>query len=136
MIEISLGQRLHQLRDKADLSLRELARKVGVSSHSEKELAVLGNATASREDGYSVPQCGTQSFEFSPSRPAYAAIAPFYWQPRKYSLPPQAAPPEDLRQEKTRSRPEISHTSLGGRRSILGEPPPKKACGLFHLRSI
>ena len=32
MIEISLGQRLHQLRDEADLSLRELATKVGVSS--------------------------------------------------------------------------------------------------------
>src|ERR1700758_986960 len=32
MIEISLGQRLHQLRDKADLSLRELAKKVGISS--------------------------------------------------------------------------------------------------------
>jgi len=32
MIEISLGQRLHQLRDKADLSARELAKKVGISS--------------------------------------------------------------------------------------------------------
>jgi len=32
MIDISLGQRLHQLRDKADLSLRELAKKVGISS--------------------------------------------------------------------------------------------------------
>jgi transcriptional regulator with XRE-family HTH domain len=32
MIETSLGQRLHQLRDKADLSLRELAKKVGISS--------------------------------------------------------------------------------------------------------
>src|SRR6516225_8644227 len=31
MIETSLGQRLHQLRDKADLSLRELGKKVGVS---------------------------------------------------------------------------------------------------------
>ena len=31
MIEISLGQRLHELRDKADLSLRELAKKVGIS---------------------------------------------------------------------------------------------------------
>jgi hypothetical protein len=30
MIEISLGQRLHELRDKTDLSLRELARKVGI----------------------------------------------------------------------------------------------------------
>jgi transcriptional regulator with XRE-family HTH domain len=32
MIEISLGQRLHELRDRADLSLRELAKKVGISS--------------------------------------------------------------------------------------------------------
>jgi hypothetical protein len=32
MIEMSLNQRLHQLRDKADLSLRELATRVGVSS--------------------------------------------------------------------------------------------------------
>ena len=32
MIETSLGQRLHQLRDKADLSLRELAKQVGISS--------------------------------------------------------------------------------------------------------
>ncbi|MBV8175358.1 MAG: helix-turn-helix transcriptional regulator [Verrucomicrobia bacterium] len=32
MIGISLGQRLHDLRDKADLSLRELAEKVGISS--------------------------------------------------------------------------------------------------------
>src|ERR1700741_5140651 len=31
MIEISLGQRLHELRDKADLSLRELSKKVGIS---------------------------------------------------------------------------------------------------------
>src|SRR6266403_5798282 len=31
MIEISLGQRLHELRDRADLSLRELAKKVGIS---------------------------------------------------------------------------------------------------------
>jgi transcriptional regulator with XRE-family HTH domain len=31
MIEISLGQRLHELRDKADLSLRELAKNVGIS---------------------------------------------------------------------------------------------------------
>src|ERR1700757_2692500 len=31
MIEISLGQRLHELRDKADLSLRELAKQVGIS---------------------------------------------------------------------------------------------------------
>jgi len=32
MIEISLGQRLHQLRDSADLSLRELAKRIGVSA--------------------------------------------------------------------------------------------------------
>jgi transcriptional regulator with XRE-family HTH domain len=32
MIEIPLVQRLHELRDKADLSLRELTRKVGISS--------------------------------------------------------------------------------------------------------
>jgi transcriptional regulator with XRE-family HTH domain len=32
MIEISLGQRLHNLRDKADLSLRELAKRIGVTS--------------------------------------------------------------------------------------------------------
>jgi transcriptional regulator with XRE-family HTH domain len=32
MIEISLGQRLRELRDKADLSLRELAKKIGISS--------------------------------------------------------------------------------------------------------
>jgi ribosome-binding protein aMBF1 (putative translation factor) len=32
MIEIPLGQRLHELRDKAVLSLRELSRKVGISS--------------------------------------------------------------------------------------------------------
>src|ERR1700756_4021879 len=31
MIEISLGQRLHELREKADLSLRELSKKVGIS---------------------------------------------------------------------------------------------------------
>jgi transcriptional regulator with XRE-family HTH domain len=31
MIETSLGQRLHQLRDKADLSMSELAKKVGIS---------------------------------------------------------------------------------------------------------
>ena len=31
MIEISLGKRLHELRDRADLSLRELAKKVGIS---------------------------------------------------------------------------------------------------------
>jgi len=36
MIEISLGQWLHELRDKADLSLRELARKVGISSETGK----------------------------------------------------------------------------------------------------
>jgi transcriptional regulator with XRE-family HTH domain len=32
MIEISLGQRLRELRDKADLSLRELAKSIGISS--------------------------------------------------------------------------------------------------------
>jgi len=32
MIDISLGQRLHQLRDSADLSLRELAKRIGVSA--------------------------------------------------------------------------------------------------------
>jgi transcriptional regulator with XRE-family HTH domain len=31
MIETSLGQRLHQLRENADLSLRELAKQVGIS---------------------------------------------------------------------------------------------------------
>jgi len=31
MIEISLGQRLHELRDRADMSLRELAKKVAIS---------------------------------------------------------------------------------------------------------
>jgi transcriptional regulator with XRE-family HTH domain len=31
MIEISLGQRLHELRDRTDLSLRELAKKGGIS---------------------------------------------------------------------------------------------------------
>src|SRR6202011_6026295 len=30
--EISLGQRIHELRDKADLSLRGLAKKIGISS--------------------------------------------------------------------------------------------------------
>ncbi|HEY1477596.1 MAG TPA: helix-turn-helix transcriptional regulator [Chthoniobacterales bacterium] len=32
MIEISLGQRLHELRDSADLSLRELAKQIGISA--------------------------------------------------------------------------------------------------------
>jgi transcriptional regulator with XRE-family HTH domain len=32
MIELSLGQRLRELRDKADLSLRELAKRIGVTS--------------------------------------------------------------------------------------------------------
>ena len=32
MIEISLGQRLRELRDKADLSLRELAKIIGIST--------------------------------------------------------------------------------------------------------
>ena len=31
MIKISLGQRIHELRDKADLSLRKLANQIGVS---------------------------------------------------------------------------------------------------------
>ena len=31
MIEISLGQRIHELRDKADLSLRKLANQIGIS---------------------------------------------------------------------------------------------------------
>src|ERR1700757_4172972 len=31
MIEISLGKRLQELRDRADLSLRELAKRVGIS---------------------------------------------------------------------------------------------------------
>ena len=31
MIEISLGQRLRELRDKADLSMRELAKRIGVT---------------------------------------------------------------------------------------------------------
>ena len=31
MIDISLGKRLHELRDRADLSLRELAKRVGIS---------------------------------------------------------------------------------------------------------
>jgi transcriptional regulator with XRE-family HTH domain len=41
MIETSLGQRLHELRDRADLSLRELAKKVGISGPflSDIELA-------------------------------------------------------------------------------------------------
>jgi hypothetical protein len=32
MIEISLGQRIRELRDKADLSLRGLAKRIGISS--------------------------------------------------------------------------------------------------------
>ena len=32
MIEISLGQRIRELRDKADLSVRELAKKIGISA--------------------------------------------------------------------------------------------------------
>ena len=32
MIEISLGQRIRELRDKADLSLRELAMRIGISA--------------------------------------------------------------------------------------------------------
>jgi transcriptional regulator with XRE-family HTH domain len=31
MIDISLGKRVHGLRDRADLSLRELAKRVGIS---------------------------------------------------------------------------------------------------------
>ena len=31
MIEISLGQRIHELRNKADLSLRQLANQIGIS---------------------------------------------------------------------------------------------------------
>src|SRR5260370_7882776 len=31
MIEISVGERLRELRDKADLSLRELAKRIGIS---------------------------------------------------------------------------------------------------------
>ena len=31
MIAISLGQRIHELRDKADLSLRGLAKRIGIS---------------------------------------------------------------------------------------------------------
>lgn len=32
MIEITLGKRIRELRDKADFSLRELAKKIGISS--------------------------------------------------------------------------------------------------------
>ena len=32
MIEISLGERIHKLRDKAGLSLRKLADQIGISS--------------------------------------------------------------------------------------------------------
>ena len=32
MIEISFGQRIRELRDKADLSLRGLAKRIGISS--------------------------------------------------------------------------------------------------------
>ncbi len=56
MIEISLGQRIHELRDKANLSLRGLAKRIGISSPflsdielgrrfpSEEILAKLANA--------------------------------------------------------------------------------------------
>ena len=56
MIEISLGQRIHELRDKAGLSLRKLADQIGISSPflsdielgrrfpSEEILAKLANA--------------------------------------------------------------------------------------------
>ena len=47
-----------------------------------------------------------------------------------------AAPSPDLRQENTECRSGIFRTSVGRRPSILGEPVPKKACGLFHLRSL
>src|SRR5260370_8512994 len=82
-----------------------------------------------------VPQVVTRLLSSPPIRPLYAAIVPAYWQPRRYSAPPRAVPPKELHQEKTESRLGISRTSLGGRRSILAEPAPRKACGLFHLRS-
>ena len=56
MIEISFGQRIHELRAKADLSLREVAKRVGISTPflsdielgrrfpSEKILAKLASA--------------------------------------------------------------------------------------------
>ena len=56
MIKISLGQRIHELRDKADLSLRKLANQIGISGPflsdielgrrfpSEEILAKLANA--------------------------------------------------------------------------------------------
>src|SRR5271166_3349700 len=68
-------------------------------------------------------------------RPLYVAISLASWQPRKHSAPPRAVPPEKLRQEKTECRLGIFRTSLGGRPSILSELPPRKVCGLFHLRS-
>jgi ribosomal protein S16 len=49
MIEISLGQRLHELRDKADSSLRELARKVGISSGTGN-LKVFANKRSHRDE--------------------------------------------------------------------------------------
>jgi transcriptional regulator with XRE-family HTH domain len=48
MIEISLGQRLHELRDRADLSLRELAKKVGISGPFLSEIE-LGRRFPSEE---------------------------------------------------------------------------------------
>jgi transcriptional regulator with XRE-family HTH domain len=62
MIEISLGQRIHELRDKADLSLRGLAKRIGISSAflsdielgrrfpSEEILAKLAGALAVSPD--------------------------------------------------------------------------------------
>ena len=44
-----------------------------------------------------------------------------------------AAPSPDLRQENTECRSGIFRTSVGRRPSILGEPVPKKACGLFRF---
>ena len=60
--------------------------------------------------------------EFSPIRPLYAAIALACWQSSRYSPSPQAVPPQELRQENTESRQEISRTSLGARQSIPAEP--------------
>ena len=47
-----------------------------------------------------------------------------------------ATSPPDLRQENIECQSEIFRTSLGGHPPILDEPFPKKACGVFHLRSI
>jgi transcriptional regulator with XRE-family HTH domain len=48
MIAISLGKGLHELRDKADLSLRELAKKVGISSPFLSDIE-LGRRFSSEE---------------------------------------------------------------------------------------